>query len=253
MYDKKERDKLIEIGKIKVENVEKRFLKYLISSILAGMFIGLGLIFSASIATYLKGTPFEKLGLAIVFPMALSIVIMLKVELFTSATFILGFGKMEKNLKLSEVFKVLLVCYFGNWIGSLILSFLFLGTGSLDGSIGEYIANLAFTKINLSILQLVAKGILCNILVCLASWATYRMNSESGKLIIVFWCLFAMILCGFEHSIANMTTMTLGMLRNHLLDINLLGYLYNLLWVTLGNIIGGVVFVAFPIYIMYKD
>lgn len=253
MYDKKEREKLIEIGKIKVGNVEKKFLKYLTSSILAGMFIGLGLIFSVSVAAYLKGTPFEKIGLAIVFPMALSIVIMLKVELFTSTIFILSFGNMEKKIKLSEVCKILVICYFGNWIGSLILSFLFLGTGSLDGNIGEYVANLAFSKINLSVLQLVAKGILCNILVCLASWATYRMNSESGKLIIVFWCLFAMILCGFEHSIANMTTMTLGMLRNHLLDINLLGYLYNLLWVTLGNIIGGVVFVAFPIYIMYKD
>lgn len=253
MYKEKEMDKLIESGKMKVMTLDGDLKKYLASSVLAGMFVGFGVIFSSSVATYLKGTPFEKVGFGVVFPLALSLVIVLKVELFTSGNFVLGVGYIRRELKFIKVLKALSVCYLGNWIGAILLSLLFIGTGSVDGGVGEYITKLASSKISYPWTELLFKGILCNILVCLASWTTYKLASESAKLIMVFWCLFAMIVCGFEHSIANMTTLTLGLLKGGTLGVGIGGYLYNLLWVTLGNILGESVFIAIPYYFIYRN
>lgn len=252
MY-KKELTEFVENGKNKIKYLEDNFLGYITSSMLAGMFVGFGVLLSLAVGFYLKGTPFEKVGMGMSFPIALSLVVMLKMELFTSATFILGVGKFQKEIQSNKLLKVWLSCYIGNWLGAIILAIVFTGTGSLNGDMGRYIAEVAKAKIDYSILNLISKGILCNILVCLASWGAYKIKSEVAKLIIIFWCLFALITCGFEHSIANMTTLTMGILKNHSLDITLLGYFYNLLWVTFGNIIGGVLFVALPNYIIYRD
>lgn len=253
MYKEKEMDKLIESGKEKIKSLEKDFKKYLVSSILAGLFVGIGVIFSSSISTYLKGTVLEKIGFGVVFPIALSLVVVLKVELFTSGNFVLCVSYIKKEIRLEKVLKALVTCYLGNWIGAILLTFLFIGTGSLDKSVGEYIMNLAFSKVNYSWIELLFKGILCNILVCLASWTTYKLNSESAKLIMIFWCLFAMVICGFEHSIANMTTLTFGLLKGSFFEFGITGYFYNLFWVTLGNILGGAIFVAIPYYFMHRN
>ena len=105
----------------------------------------------------------------------------------------------------------------------------------------------AATKMGLGPAALFARGILCNFLVCLAVWCAGRATSDAGKLIMVFWCLFAFITTGFEHSIANMTLLTLSLLNNGGNEaISIGGYWFNLIVVTLGNMIGGILFVALP-------
>lgn len=79
------------------------------------------------------------------------------------------------------------------------------------------------------------------------------MKSESGKLIMIFWCLFAFITCGFEHSIANMTVLSIGVLIPHSETISLLGMFNNLLPVTLGNFIGGALFLGGSYYYIGKE
>ena len=101
-------------------------------------------------------------------------------------------------------------------------------------------------------LVLFLRGILCNVLVCLAVWCGFRCKSDSGKLIMTFWCLYAFFTCGFEHSVANMTVLTLGLLNPAGMAVSLSGYGYNLLWVTLGNIVGAVLFLAIPYGIASK-
>ena len=83
------------------------------------------------------------------------------------------------------------------------------------------------------------KGILCNILVCLAVLSAVKLKEETAKLIMIFWCLFAFITTGFEHSVANMSLFSAALLYPHPLEISLIGFGYNLFWVTLGNIVGG--------------
>ncbi len=97
---------------------------------------------------------------------------------------------------------------------------------------------------NAPAIELLARGILCNWLVCLALWMSGRTKNDAAKCIVIFWCLFAFISSGFEHSIANMTVFAVALLGNHPETVNLLGAFYNLFWVTIGNTISGGIFMA---------
>ena len=91
---------------------------------------------------------------------------------------------------------------------------------------------------------LFARAILCNWLVCLALWMAARVNSDSAKCIVIFWCLLAFIASGYEHSVANMTLLGLALAGNHPEAVSLTGFAWNLAWVTAGNAVGGAIFVA---------
>ena len=126
-------------------------------------------------------------------------------------------------------------------------------TGIPNGVVGEFFANTAAAKMGGSASNLFIKAILCNMLVCLAVWCGTKMKSESGKLIMIFWCIYVFMICGFEHSVANMTVMAVGLLDpNGVAGISVGGYVHNLLWVTLGNMLGGIFFVAWPYYMIQK-
>ena len=97
------------------------------------------------------------------------------------------------------------------------------------------------------------RAVLCNMLVCLAVWCGTKMKSESGKLIMVFWCLITFFTAGFEHSIANMSTMMIGLMNPAQLEIGLGGYVYNLAVATIGNMVGGILFLAVPYFLIAKE
>lgn len=248
----KEVNSLIEYGKGKKDFLENNFIGYFISAMLAGMFVGFGVLLSATVGAYLARTPGEKVVMGLAFPIALSLVVMAKAELFTSTTFVMGISSMCKEIEWKQTLKSWLICYLGNWAGAVILALLFIGTGAMDGEIGKYIARWSESKTHYTAIQLISKGILCNMLVCLVTWCGNKMKSESAKLIMIFWCLFALLTSGFEHSIANMTTLTLGIIKSHGFHIMIDGYFHNLIWVTVGNILGGVIFIALPYYIIYS-
>ena len=101
---------------------------------------------------------------------------------------------------------------------------------------------------------LLARGILCNTLVCLAVWCGFRCRTEAGKLIMVFWCILAFFATGFEHSVANMTLLTLALISNGGNPaITMGGYWFNLLTVTAGNMIGAVLLVALPYHAASRE
>ena len=127
---------------------------------------------------------------------------------------------------------------------------MFYWAGLASGNVGEFIASSAQAKMEVAFLPLLVRGILCNILVCLAVWCGFRCKSESGKLIMIFWCLFVFITAGFEHSIANMTLLSISLLSPMSATVSIVGFLYNLAVVTLDNMIGGIVFVALPYYMI---
>lgn len=104
----------------------------------------------------------------------------------------------------------------------------------------------AALKMTLPPLEIFCRGILCNVLVCLAVWCTFRCHSDNAKLIMIFWCLYVFYTLGFGHCIANMTLMTLAMLAPHPDTVNLTNYFYNLVCVTAGNVAGAIFFVSLP-------
>jgi len=150
----------------------------------------------------------------------------------------------------------LLRVWAGSWsfnlIGSVCLAALFMagGGGVLVSDSGAALLNkVASYKMNSPAIELLARAILCNWLVCLALWMAARTQSDSAKCIVIFWCLFAFIACGYEHSVANMTLLSLALLGNPTETITLVGMFHNLLWVTFGNIIGGGLFMAMGYWI----
>jgi nitrite transporter NirC len=102
----------------------------------------------------------------------------------------------------------------------------------------------AATKMTLSGGELLARGILCNWLVCLAVWTAGRTTSDSAKLVLIFWCLLAFVGSGFEHSIANQSLLSMALFLPHPGSVTWVGFAWNQGWVILGNIIGGSVFVG---------
>jgi nitrite transporter NirC len=136
--------------------------------------------------------------------------------------------------------------WIGNLAGSLGLVALFAlgGGGGLLSTPDTLVMKVAALKMNAPGASLFARAILCNWLVCLAIWMSARVSSDSAKCIVIFWCLLAFIACGFEHSVANMTLLGLALAGNHPETVSVAGFAWNLAWVTLGNVVGGAVFVA---------
>ncbi len=235
--------------------LRKHPLGYFVSSMLAGLFVGLAIMLIYTIGGQLAAAApaVVKTVMGMSFGISLSLVILCGAELFTGNNLVMSAGLMRRTVHLSEVLQVWLWCYLGNWAGSVLLAALFCGAGLAQGGVGSFIGQMAQAKMSLPPLQLLLRGVLCNALVCLATWSSYRCKTESGKLIMIWWCLFAFITTGFEHSIANMSLLTVALIAPNGAQVTLAGYFYNILVVTLGNVIGGVALVALPYAVISAD
>ena len=239
-------------AKVKTEFLRKNPVGYFLASMLAGIFVGFGILLIFSIGGMLSDQPYMKIVMGMSFGIALSLVVIAGAELFTGNNFVMTVGALGKKISWKDAMLLWLVCFIGNWVGSILLAVVYTGTNLPVGGTGELIATVSAAKMNLGIMPLFLRAVLCNMLVCLAVWSAYRCKSESGKLIMIFWCLFAFITTGFEHSVANMTLLTVGLLSPSGADISLSGYFYNILVVTLGNMFGAIFGLAIPYYFISK-
>jgi len=239
-------------ARLKSDSLKQNPVGYFLASMLAGIYVGFGILLIFNIGGVLNGAPYTKIVMGASFGIALSLVIMAGAELFTGNNLVMVSGVLSKTVNWGEVFKLWLVCYIGNWAGSLLLAAMFYGAGFASGPVGEFVASVSATKMSIPLFPLFLRGLLCNVLVCLAVWCGFKCKSESGKLIMIFWCLFAFITSGFEHSIANMTLLSISLFAPFESAISISGYLYNIVVVTLGNMAGGILFVALPYYMISK-
>lgn len=221
---------------------------YFLLSVLAGAFIGFGVLLTNSIGAQLQGAPYTKLVLGLSFGIALSLVVMAGAELFTGNNLVMAAGMLDKRVTLGQAVKLWCICWLGNLCGGVVLAVVYHLTGLGLGATGEFMAAAALGKMTAGAVPLLARGALCNMLVCLAVWCGFRAKSDAGKLIMIFWCLFAFITTGFEHSVANMTLLTEALLNPSGQAVTFGGMIYNLVLVTIGNMIGGIVFVALPYF-----
>ncbi len=250
------REEFTAVGKAaegKVNLLKKNPMGYFLLSMMAGAFIGFGVLLSNTVGAYLDGSPFTKMLLGATFGIALSLVVMAGAELFTGNNLVMTAGILKKNITLGDAGKLWCICWIGNLCGSIVLGVIYHFTGLGNSVVGEFMANASVGKMTAGPLALICRGILCNMLVCLATWCGTKLKSESGKLIIIFWCLFAFVTCGFEHSIANMTLFTAALLRPSGAAVTFGGAAYNLIMVTIGNMIGGILLVALPYFAATKE
>lgn len=247
-------NKVAVAAKAKSDLLKNNKLGYFVSAILAGIFVGMAIMLIFTIGGLLTAasSPATKIVMGIAFGGALSLVVFAGSELFTGNNFIMAVGSLNKSLSWIDTIKVWIVSFIGNLVGSILAGYMFYLTGLAKGPVGEFIANTSATKMSLPVQELFFRGLFCNMLVCLAVWCTFRCKDDVSKLIMIFWCLFIFITAGFEHSVANMTLLTIGLLSPGTAAVSIAGYAYNIGIVTLGNMIGGIFFVAVPYYLISR-
>ena len=233
------------LAKEKVAFLNSAKLSYIVSSMLAGAYVGIGIILIFSIGAPFAAAKslFLKPIMGVSFGIALTLVVFAGSELFTGNNMIMTLGCLRKETSWYSAFRVWCFSWFGNLIGSVLLAYIVVASGAMDNAMG-FVEKVATIKMNMPVGQMILRGILCNWLVCLALWMSGRVKSDVAKCILIFWCLFAFIASGFEHSIANMTLLSISLFFPHSEAVSLAGFASNLIWVTLGNIIGGGFFVG---------
>ena len=249
------REEIEEVSKSaykKVSLLKNNLIGYFFAAILAGVYAALGVTFAFGVGATIHDFSGYKLIIGICFTMALSLVSFAGAELFTGNNFVITVGVIKKTINWVDGLKLWIICYLGNLVGSLIIVLLFFLAGFLkSGYIPEFFIEMSNSKINLAPVEIICRGIMCNILVCLATWCGYRCKTESGKLIMIFWCIISFVTSSFEHSVANMSLLFIGMISPNS-NITMSGVLYNISFATIGNIIGGVIFLALPYLIISK-
>ncbi|MCL2564264.1 MAG: formate/nitrite transporter family protein [Defluviitaleaceae bacterium] len=212
---------------------------YFVSSMLAGVFVGLGVVVIFVIAAAMGDFAGLKILQGFSFAAALSLIVFAGAELFTGNVFVLTAGIMRKKIELKDAIPLWIYCYLGNLAGSVLIAALFVGTGLFEGYINALVNDSVIAKTSPDLSNLFIRGILCNLLVCAATWCSYKIKSDTGKLIMIFWCIYIFVIIGFEHSIANMTLFSLkGFLWTDG-GATVGGIANNLFATTFGNFFGG--------------
>ena len=174
---------------------------------------------------------------------ALTVVIFAGSELFTGSNLVLTLGVLARRASLRDLAANWVWTWVGNLAGSMLLAVLVVYSGVLK-PIEGFVLAVAQAKMNLPPEQLFLRGVLANWIVCLGVWMAARIKSETARVLMVWWCMFTFITSGYEHSIANMCGLLIGLLLPHSEAVTWGGYWYNLGLATLGNIVGGAIFVA---------
>ncbi len=238
-------DQFADLAASKVSAIRSNPAGFLLASAMAGAYVGIGILLIFSIGQNIDPSV-RSLAMGASFGVALTLVVFAGSELFTGHTMMMTVGLLRGSVSLGGLGASWILTWIGNLAGSALLAWLFWmgGGGQILKEGADLIFNVSANKMNSPAAALVARGILCNWLVCLAIWTSARTTSDAAKCILIFWCLFAFIACGFEHSIANMTIFSVALLGNHPASVSLEGMFYNLGWVTLGNAIAGAIFMA---------
>lgn len=207
------------------EAIDKSYISF-ISSILAGILISIGSIFMLNV---------NSIGLlnGIVFSIALISIVFTGSSLFTGQC-LYQYIHYVKYKDYKYCLKALAKTWIGNFIGCSIVSLLYILSQPSQDVI-NFVQTISSIKTSLLFSVLLIKSIFCNFLVCLALLISIICKDNISKIFAIIFCVTAFVACGFEHSIANMSFLTLGLFTKY---INLYQMLYNIVIVTVGNIIG---------------
>jgi formate/nitrite transporter len=254
--------------KVGVGKTTSPWLSVLVLGILAGAYIGFGGMLATTVsfdmAGYL-GVGFTKFMTGAVFSLGLMLVIIAGAELFTGNNLMIS-SAIAREITVGRMLERWGLVYASNFIGSILIALLFVFSGLWrlsDGALGAAAVKIAYGKVNLPFVQALLRGVGCNWLVCLAVWMALAARQTIGKIFAIFFPIMGFVALGFEHSVANMYFIPTGIFLKTFAgfgapagvgpeSLSWLTFLYrNLLPVTIGNIIGGVVFVGMSYWSAY--
>jgi formate/nitrite transporter len=246
-----------------VKKTQQSVLNLAILGLFAGVYIGFG----AQLATFVThdlaayvGLGMSKLIGGAVFSVGLMLVVIAGAELFTGNNLIL-LSVLDRQVQIRALLRNWTIVYIANFAGALLLVLLMYWSGlwkTGGGAVGLAALKVADAKVNLTFLEAFSRAILCNWLVCLAVWMAVSARDVVGKIFAIFFPIMAFVASGFEHSIANMYFIPIGLamkwqgLAEASANLTIGGmFVKNLIPVTLGNIVGGAFFVAALYWIVY--
>ncbi|MBK8339715.1 MAG: formate/nitrite transporter family protein [Flavobacteriales bacterium] len=250
------------IERVGVVKARLPLLSLVLLGVLAGAFIGLGAMYATLVTadTDLSHAVGRVLG-GVVFSLGLLLVVIAGAELFTGNN-LLAMAWADGRITTREVLRNWVVVCLANFLGAAgiaLLVHLSGHTGMNGGAVADQYVRIAAAKCTLPFWRAFFSGVLCNILVCLAVWMAFAGRSVMDKAVAIVFPISAFVAAGFEHSVANMYFIPIGMLCVSAgstitagVDITWVGMLGNLAPVILGNLLGGSGFVAFIYYIIYR-
>ena len=226
--------------------------RMILLGIFAGVFIGFGahvfVLMTSAGETAFEISLVKFLG-ASMFPVGLMLVVLCGAELFTGNN-LMTLALFAKKITPAAMLKSWLIVYLANFAGSLLIAAALAGSGLYTGAAAERAIAVAAAKVAAPFGEMVLRGILCNMLVVLALWLQAGAKDVIGKIFGIWFPIMLFVFAGFEHSIANMTYIPLGMMLGAEVTVGQL-LIGNLLPVTLGNMIGGAVIVPGVYFIVY--
>jgi formate/nitrite transporter len=244
------------------------WLSVLVLGILAGAYIGFGGMLATTVTFDMAarfGVGFTKFMTGSVFSLGLMLVIIAGAELFTGNNLMVS-SAMAREITFGRMLERWGLVYVANFVGSILIALLFVFSGlwrTGDAALGEAAVRIAYGKVSLGFVEALLRGIGCNWLVCLAVWMALASRQTIGKIFAIFFPIMGFVALGFEHSVANMYFIPTGIFLRDIAGVAIpagakaaaLGWgsfaYRSLLPVTIGNIIGGVVFVGMSYWSAY--
>lgn len=249
-------------------------LKCILLGIMAGAFIAFGGASSSAAVHNIANQGLAKALAGCIFPVGLMMIVLVGGELFTGDCLMIT-GVVNKKFSVLSMIKTLVIVYFSNMVGAVIIALLVYYSGLLDytnGALGAYTIKVAYGKVTMAPVREICSGILCNILVCVAVLMAGAAKDIAGKVWAIFFPICAFVIGGWEHCVANMFYIPAGIIaaanpdyaaqaeelygitaQQMAANLNIGGFVSNLIPVTIGNILGGMVFVALPLYAIHKS
>lgn len=254
-----------------VKKVSLPISKMIVLGIMAGAFIALGAATSSTAAHAVSNVGLSRFVAGAIFPVGLMLITFIGGELFTGNC-LTAMGAMDHRFLWSAVVRDLCIIWLSNLVGALVIVLLTYFSGNLDysaGLLGAYSIKVALGKATITPIKGIASGILCNILVCAAILLAAAAKDISGKIWAIFFPIMAFVVGGFEHCVANMFYIPMGMLAatnpdyvakaneaygitaDQIAQLSIAGFFTNQIPVTIGNILGGMIFVGLPCYYVH--
>ena len=236
-------------GKITLLN--SNFGRYFIRAVMAGFFIDMAMIYSNVVGNVFSKTMPEwgKFVGALVFSIAVLLISFVGGELFTGNNLVMAFGAFDKKISWGDAAKVWVVSYIGNFVGCLILSLIFVWAGA--SGTADYFAGFIGNKLAIPAGQMFFRAVLCNFFVCLGVLCGIKLKSEAAKFLMIVMCISGFVVSGFEHCVANMGIfVTAGCLVP---GVSIGAMVKSMIIVTLGNMAGGALLLAWPLRKMSAD
>lgn len=250
------------VESIGVAKAHLPFLSMLMLSVLAGAFIGMGALYFVLVRSDpTLGFAARQVMGGVVFSLGLILVVVAGAELFTGNN-LLAMAWADGKISTGDLLRNWAVVCVGNFVGAAglaLLIFLSRHAEMNNGAIGQEYVRIAMVKVTMPFWTAFFKGVLCNVLVCMAVWMALAGRSVVDKAVAIVFPISAFVAAGFEHSIANMYLIPLAMLLQTFDNVEVgvgsvtwLGFFGNLVPVILGNIIGGSVLVGLVYHVIYR-